>query len=73
MRGEIGPELTKEGNKNKDNQHPNTPIPFKRGINERGGKRDDFFSSPKQATTLTTAAFPLAKRTHPNQLTCHLS
>jgi len=43
--GETNPKLTKEGNKYKDNQPPNTPISFKRGINIRG-KKSDVFSSP---------------------------
>jgi hypothetical protein len=32
-----------------DNQPPNTPISFKRGINAKGGKKDYFFSPLKPA------------------------
>jgi hypothetical protein len=37
-----------------DNQPPNTPISFKRGINARGGKKYDFSSPQKPEATLAT-------------------
>jgi hypothetical protein len=40
--GGTGPKITNERDKNKDDKHPNTLISFKRGINIRGGKKDDF-------------------------------
>jgi len=68
VRGKPALKITKERNKNKDDQHPNTPIPFKRGINTKGGKKDDFSSFSKPA-----AALPFPRKTYQNQLACHLS
>jgi hypothetical protein len=68
--GGTGHKLTKERNKNKDDQHQNTNIPFKRGINTRGGKKDDFSSPPKPVAALAAETLPL-QRKKPNQTNLH--
>ena len=60
--GGTGHKLTKERNKNKDDQHQNTNIPFKRGINTRGGKRDDFSSPSKPVVALAAETLPLQRK-----------
>jgi hypothetical protein len=70
--GETDPKLTKKWNKYKDNQPPNTPISFKRGINIRGGKSDDFSSPPKPTAALAAAAPLFQRKTYLNHYACHL-
>jgi hypothetical protein len=54
-------------------QHPNTPIPFKIGINIRGGKKDDFSSAPRPAASLAATTLLFPRKNYINQLVCHPS
>jgi hypothetical protein len=54
-------------------QHPNTPIPFKIGINIRGGKKDDFSSAPRPAASLAAPTLLFPRKNYINQLVCHPS
>jgi hypothetical protein len=66
----TGHKLTKKRNKNKDDQHQNTTIPFKRGINTRKGKRDDFSSLQKPAAALVAETFPIQRKKNLTKLAC---
>jgi hypothetical protein len=60
--GGTGPKITNERDKNKDDKHPNTLISFKRGINIRGGKKDDFSFPQKLVAALAVATHPFLRR-----------